>query len=60
MTALVGLSGLILSFLIGVCLGATAVEDVEGELRLPSGWWILPSAVMAGLLAAAALIWAGV
>lgn len=53
MIVLTALSLLVGGFMLGVCFGATAVEDVDGDLRLPEGWWILPGAVMAGLLVAA-------
>ncbi len=56
MTVLIATSALILVFMIGVCLGAFTVEDVDGELRLPAGWWVLPAAVMSGLLTAAVIV----
>ncbi len=59
MIALV-LALLVGAFVAGVCFGATAVEDVGGDLRLPEGWWVLPGAVMGGLLMTAFAVWVGV
>ncbi len=60
MMVLIGIAGVILAFCAGVCLGAAAVEEVRGDLRLPEGWWVLPCAVMGGLLMAALLVGVGV
>ncbi|SIQ22179.1 hypothetical protein SAMN05421641_1055 [Paracoccus thiocyanatus] len=59
MIALIGVAGLVLAFLTGVCLGAAAVEDVDGELRLSAGWWVLPGAILGGLLMAAVVVGMG-
>lgn len=56
MMVLIGLSMAIFAFMAGVCIGASAVEDVRGEPRLPGGWWVLPGAIMGGLLTAAAIV----
>lgn len=39
MIVLLALSTLVFAFMGGVSLGAAAVEAVDGELRLPDGWW---------------------
>lgn len=52
MMALIGIAGVIFVFCVGVCLGAAATEDMDG------GWWVLPCAVMGGLLMAA-VCWSG-
>ncbi len=59
MMALIGIAGVIFVFCVGVCFGAAVTEDFDGELRLPSGWWVLPGAVMGGLLMAAAVVGLG-
>lgn len=56
---LIGIAALIGAFLLGVCLGAAAVEEVRGQLRLPEGWWVLPGAIMGGLLMAAVVVGMG-
>lgn len=49
----------------GLCLHerrlpwACAVRDEGGELVLPAGWWVLPGAIMGGLLIAAVAIVVG-
>lgn len=60
MIGLIGVAALLGAFLVGVCLGAAAVEDVGGELRLPAGWWVLPGAVLGGLLMAAVVVGIGI
>lgn len=59
MIVLLGLSTLIFTFMGGVCYGAAAVGGEGDDARLPSGWWVLPGAIMGGLLVAAALVWVG-
>lgn len=54
---LMWLAFVVLSFAIGVCVGASAVEVVDDEPCLPSGWWLLPGAIMGGLVWAALLVW---
>lgn len=56
MTLLLVLYSLITAFMIGVCFGSFLVEDDGVELRLPSGWWILPCAALGGLLAAMLIV----
>lgn len=57
MMLLTALIGIIAAFCSGVCVGAIATEDVDGELRLPFGWWVLPALVMGGLLLAVFVVW---
>lgn len=60
MTVLIGLSVLIGAFSAGICWGAAMVDDFNGEIRLPTGWWVLPGAIIGGLLMAAFTVWVGV
>lgn len=60
MTVLIGLSVLIATFSAGILWGSGMVEVVRGELRLPAGWWVLPAAIIGGLLMAAFTVWVGV
>ena len=59
MMGLIGFVVVIGAYLLGVCRGAAAVEEVRGELRLPDGWWVVPAAAMGGLMMAAIVIWMG-
>lgn len=47
-------AALVVAWCAGVCMGAAAVEVRQGELRLPAGWWMLPSMLVSLLLIAAA------
>lgn len=60
MMVLIWLSVLIGVFSAGICWGAAMADDFNGKIRLPAGWWVLPAAVMGGLLMAAFTVWVGV